>query len=123
MKNETRNLWAMALAGFLIGLLVTTMFSVRAQRVDGEDRDSLEGIEEQLSEALERNRDLEARINAAGERTRELETVAREERETISRLEESDNRSRAGLERIESILVDGNDIIDELIRFFETYED
>ncbi len=123
MKNETKNLIAMALAGFLIGVLITTMFRVRDQRADIDDRETLAGIESQLLDALGRNRRLEKRIDIAGERIRELESISAAEREATIRLEKSDSRSRAGLERIESILVDGNDIIDALIRFFETYED
>ena len=123
MKNETKNLIAAGLAGALIVLIFVTVYRVRDQRADINDRETLAGIESQLLDALGRNRDLEKRIDIAGERIQELEAISAAERKTTIRLEESDNRSRAGLERIESILVDGHDIIDELIRFFEDYED
>ncbi len=123
MKNETKNLIAMVLAGFLIGVFITTLFRVRDQRADINDRETLAGIESQLLDALDRNRRLEAGAVIQRERIRELEAISAAERKTTIRLEESDNRSRAGLERIESILIDGHDIIDELIRFFDAYED
>ncbi len=123
MKNETKNLIAAGLAGALIVLVFVTVYRVRDQRADIDDRETLAGIESQLLDAIDRNRDLEKRIDIAGERIRELESIGVAEREATIRLEKSDSRSRAGLERIESILVDGNDIIDELIRFFDAYED
>ena len=113
----------MVLAGFLVGIFITTLFRVRDQAADINDRETLAGIESQLLDALGRNRRLEAGAVIQRERIRELESISAAEREATIRLEESDNRSRAGLERIESILVDGHDIIDELIRFFDAYED
>ena len=123
MKNETKNLIAAGLAGALIVLIFVTVYRVRDQRADVNDRETLAGIESQLLDALGRNRRLEAGAVIQRERIRELESISAAEREATIRLEESDNRSRAGLERIESILIDGHDIIDELIRFFDAYED
>jgi len=123
VKNETKNLIAAGLAGALIVLIFVTVYRVRDQAADINDRETLAGIESQLLDALGRNRRLEAGAVIQRERIRELESISAAEREATIRLEESDNRSRAGLERIESILVDGHDIIDELIRFFDAYED
>ncbi len=127
MKNEITRRVVIAIDMVVIVvaamLLVSWLFNNRAERREVDYNKETIRIEENLQTALDRNRSLEAGAVIQRERIRELEVIVIAERETVGRLEESDNRSRAGLERIESILVDGTNIIDELIRFFESYED
>ncbi len=123
MKSEIKNLLAMALAGALVALVLVSLFSVRGQRIDVENLDEIARLENQLRTSIERGRRAEAAVSAARDRERELEAVATAERETTLRLAESDKRSREGIERIAGIIREGTDIIDELIRFFEDYED
>ena len=122
-ENEiTRRTVIMGVAAILIVLLVSWLFNGLAERREVDYNEEVARIKGNLQTALDRNRDLEAAAAIQRETIRKLESIAAAEREAFGRLEESDNRSREAVGRIERIVAYGDDIIDELIQFFESYE-